>query len=167
MNEHRGLWRGKRKVYHNYETNEDVFEWVEGYYVCPLSEEHLIYNGCAVSDGDTFYPDCYPVDPSTLGRCSEIPDKNDKPIFEGDRVSVPMYTSTLNSKNNMTGTVIWEKGAFSVVWDNDLYGKHFLGHLEDVEVIGNIHDNPELLNTIGEDIGNAAQNTIAPAMEGR
>lgn len=86
------------------------------------------------------------IDPKTICKCTCLPDKEKNLIiFEGDRVSVPMYTSTLSSKINMTGTVIWEKGAFSVVWDNDLYGKHFLGYLENVEIIGDIYDDSETL----------------------
>lgn len=43
-------------------------------------------------------------------------------------------------------------------WDFDLE------LLRQLEVVGNIHDNPELLRrATGEDIGNAAQDTIAPA----
>lgn len=131
MNEHRGLWRGKCI------DNGDNEKWVEGVYNCV---DNSIITFETLSTGAIVETGIFYVDPSTLGRCSEIPDKNDKSIFEGDRVCVLMHNSTLSSTTNMAGTVIWEKGAFSVVWDNDLYGKHFLGYLENVEVIGNIHD---------------------------
>lgn len=29
--------------------------------------------------------------------------------------------------------------------DNEEYGRHFLGYINDLEVIGNLFDNPELL----------------------
>lgn len=88
-----------------------------------------------------------------IEKCTGLKDKNGKLIFEGDIVEVTNLTKTYSLKT----PVIWEAniGAF-MVWGNKekTYG-NYIGALmekdEDgivpytVEVIGNIHENPELL----------------------
>jgi len=85
------------------------------------------------------------VDPSTVGQYTGLTDKNGVKIFDGDRVRVPMYKSGLRNPILMDGTVELLNGAFSVRWDDKEYGRHFLGYLDEIEVIFNIHDNPELI----------------------
>ena len=63
---------------------KDNGEWVEGYYVCLNADRHFIYTGYAETDCGTYYPDCHEVIPETVGRCTELKDKNGKWIFEGD-----------------------------------------------------------------------------------
>ena len=84
-----------------------------------------------------------PVDPSTVGQYTGLKDKNGKRIFEGDIAKV------LQGKDKDIVYVGFENGAFMLYpktgniyertlweyWYNDWY----------VEVIGNITDNPELL----------------------
>lgn len=124
MNE-KFLSRGKR---------EDTKIWVEGYYF-----EH---NGdYAIVDLNDRYNG---VIPETVGRYTSLTDKNGKMIFEGDRVRVPMH-KVGETPNYMTGFVEWINGAFSVTWDDTQFGRHFVGYLENIEIIGNIHDNSELI----------------------
>lgn len=73
--------------------------------------------------------------PETVSRDTGIKDKNGRPIFDSDRVVVPMYRPERNEPNFMKGTVEWRNGAFHVKWDAEMYGRHFLGYLEDVELI--------------------------------
>lgn len=155
MDENRGLWRGKRF---------DNGEWINGYYVEFEIGKKPIPCIIPFSQLCNVFPDkgVYQVDPSTLGRCSEVPDKNGKLIFEGDIVTV------IQSKNKAMATIYYENGAFIVTpVSGNIYERTLWDYWYNdwaIEIIGNIHDNPELLRrATGEDIGNAAQDTIAPA----
>ena len=85
------------------------------------------------------------IDPSTLGQYTGLRDKNGKEIYEGDIVE---------SISGKVGYVIFlqQEMGYVVVWDNC---DTRLGHRNrgegykcdgSIEVIGNIYDNPELIN---------------------
>lgn len=93
------------------------------------------------------------VIPETVGQFTGLTDKNGKRIFEGDRVRVPMH-KVGETPNYMTGFVEWINGAFSVTWDDTQFGRHFVGYLENIEIIGNIHDNPEMLSRADMPVSN-------------
>lgn len=69
--------------------------WTRGYYARLTDSyknrvSHRIYTGYAESeaesDGCTFYPDWYEVDPDTLGRCTGGRDSTGGLIYQGDIV---------------------------------------------------------------------------------
>lgn len=118
------LFRGKRV---------DTDEWVYG---VPLFEE----NRCYMIE-DLFICDEYQctgavnsiVDPETVGQYTGLTDNNGNKIFEGDIVSdtVDVYT-----------VVFDEQCRFMMTGEYD----RFLVHCdEDCFVLGNVFDNPELL----------------------
>lgn len=92
---------------------------------------HTYENGCRVS---------HKIDEASICQYTDVTDRNGKQIFEGDRVRTPMHRSDWRDTIFMDGTVEWKNGAFHVKWDIKDYGRHFLGYLEDVEVIGNVFD---------------------------
>ena len=73
----------------------------------------------------------YPVDEETVGQYTGLNDKHGKRIFEGDILSL---------RTGRTHVVRFEDGAF--VLENTAIPMRFAIKFE---VIGNIHDNPELL----------------------
>lgn len=120
MNE-KFLSRGKRK---------DTKIWVEGYYF-----EH---NGdYAIVDLNDRYNG---VIPETVGRYTCLTDKNGTKIFEGDILRHDRGTlhEVVFEQRNGRAYFGWKISELET-WDFDL------DFLRQLEVIGNIHDNPELI----------------------
>ncbi|UVY22320.1 MAG: YopX protein [Bacteriophage sp.] len=126
------LFKGKRI---------DNGEWIEGYYQKKydfLGKSHLIL----YVDNHVRW-ECVEIDPETLCQFTGETDKNGKRIWESD--------------------VVWlvydgKEHIYQIVWDNseldfkatngeENYGSNFeyLLCCDEIEVIGNIFDNPELL----------------------
>lgn len=151
MREHMGLFRGKR---------QDNGEWVEGS-LWVLNDRTLI---CKRQCGARF---CL-VDPNTIGECTGLRDKNGKLIFEGDIFRFPdevwlsYYTSCGTEYSS------WEVENYGVVGfcedlgrfdfiqykfdensvEADLHENRemeFYEFVSKLEIIGDIHDHPELL----------------------
>ena len=84
-----------------------------------------------------------PVDPSTVGQYTGLKDKNGKRIFEGDVAKV------LQGKDKDIAYVGFENGAFMLypktgnIYERTLW--EYWYNDWDVEIIGNITDNPEFL----------------------
>lgn len=97
------------------------------------------------------------VDPQTIGQYTGLTDKNGTKIFDGDIVKYHYYfddmdttTFDLISKEN-TITARITIGNFGIYFENNGLIGYLLEYLDpygkegDIEVIGNIYDNPELL----------------------
>ena len=138
--ENRYLFRGKRI---------DTGEWVFGDLV------HSVYkigDTCVGQYGNEV--GMHEVDSSTICQCTGLKDKNGKLIFENDIVK-DLFSDTAapiryGSYQSCFDSTKVEHVGFYVDWSGK-YNKNYrkdLGywiHMVDAEVIGNIFDNPELL----------------------
>ena len=124
---------------------KDNNEWIEGYLV-KYNERYYIYYEYADEMCQTGnYLSYKEVIPETVGQCTTLTDKNGKLIFEGDVVRTKYYGKIIGNRN------VADYDTFKVVY---VYGMHKVENKnrsfilvggEQFEVIGNIHDNPELL----------------------
>ena len=135
------LFRGKRL---------DTGEWVKGFYCNLGGKYHYILTG--MLDIMKGYPDLvkHPVDPDTVGQYIGLMDKSGNRIFEGDRVVYPDSTSYGGYDDYNEGVVDYDVEAmrfyFTDRWFVEMEDFDVVdGMMVDVEIIGNIHDNPELL----------------------
>ena len=134
MAEREILFRGKRT---------DNGEWIEGdllqikYYNKPIIERKIM--------PQTPVSSAYPVIPETVGQYTGLTDKNGVRIFEGDIVSLVKHDGLIYKVVYVPCRyeLVNSKGVNCFVLD--IYKS------ENIEVIGNIHDNPELLG--GENNG--------------
>ena len=133
------LFRGKTPVDEYFNGGE----WVEGYYTCFNGIEHRIYSGYAETDCGDYYPDWFNVIPKTVGQYSGRTDKNKVKMFEGDIV-----TGLFLHSMPVNGVVAFRDGSFGLLWDRagaETFTPFTSMCNVEYEVIGNIHDNPELL----------------------
>ncbi len=118
---------------------------------------------CIITPDETVVGKYGQVDPETVGQYTGLTDKNGKKIFEGDIVKCSDVDDCYyaEEKTEFVGVIKFEAGAFGIAtketlrialddWcENDnfvsLWELEWNEYIGNVEVIGNIHDNPELL----------------------
>lgn len=119
------LFRGKRI---------DNGEWIEGGY---YKEDYTAY--VYITFWNSFglgFMDAKQVVPVTVGQYTGLYDTNGEPIFEGDIVEAEGVFGKIEYSES--------EAMFQAVFDGWCVDfDHFRG--SNVEVIGNIHDSPELL----------------------
>lgn len=93
--------------------------------------------------------DCFDVDENTIGQYTGLTDKNGTKIFEGDIIQFDYIGKNLGV--NGKSSVLFENGKFGVLWGwhNEFVCLDGFSNTT-LEIIGNIHDNPELLKELGK-----------------
>ena len=92
-------------------------------------------------------PLAYEVIPSTVGQYTGLTDMNGNKIFEGD-ILKRKHKELVNHSQKMTVNYIPYKACFSAVdigGGNVTFISDYINNKYELEVIGNSHDNPELL----------------------
>lgn len=135
-----------------------------------ITDGRWVYGGIAASpqkdsatihtyDDDGYYARGYFVDPATVGQFTGLTDKDGKEIYEGDILRTPPKTD-YDKKNFVAYEVFWHDNdcaSHHIGWQMNrchfqgcicgtMYIPEFLPKTTaTMEVIGNIHDNSELL----------------------
>ena len=122
------LFRGKRT---------DNGEWVYGYYTKDKEQERSYIKRENIHPCGYMTID-YEVISETVGQYTGLTDKNGKKIFEGDILKNEKGTVFYGSYNCK---VVLRSGMWFAVGFVEISSNDF----ELCEVIGNIHDNPELM----------------------
>lgn len=85
------------------------------------------------------------VAPETIGQYTGLTDKNGNKIFEGDIVKAQDDIFGSPFCNGITGKIVYAETAFFIEPKNPMKSQWLFNECAVYEVIGNIHDNPELL----------------------
>lgn len=144
------VFRGKPKNKKDYELYEGIHKdnckngFIYGslvirgnqYYICV--NVPFLENTYAIFSNVTLFE----VIPETVGEYTGLKDKNNKMIFEGDIV-----TTKFNEQNKPYAIIYDEELATFIGRDKDNFNFTTLSGLDNslIEIIGNIHDNPEML----------------------
>lgn len=130
----------------------DNGEWVQGYLYGIWEKRYILWG--MTND----VPNMIEVDPSTICKCTGLKDKNGKLIWENDivkdlfsdacaQIKYGSYQSCFDStKTEHVGFYVDWSGKYTKRYRKDL---GYWIHMVDAEVIGNIFDNKELLESEG------------------
>jgi uncharacterized phage protein (TIGR01671 family) len=94
-----------------------------------------------------------PVHPKTVGQCVGTLDKDGKSIFEGDILEIVLESGDINDYEVRRYKLLWNNivwnfiGEFNYFEARGAHEKRCMFALDEMKVIGNIYDNPELLIT--------------------
>ena len=137
----------------------DNGEWEIGSLIALPTGEYEISNKCNNP------PDCDPmwdkvvithkVEPSTICQCTGLKDKNGNLIWENDVVKATVRQNSLcqsSSYSDFYQISYQEKYCYFYLKkknNNLLFDGNWSYYLKSIEVIGNIFDNPELLESEG------------------
>ena len=129
------LFRGKRV---------DNGEWVYG---LPYKAKYGCISSIINDDEERFL-----IFPETVGQYTGLTDKNGKEIYEGDIVCTRFPKECEHAGNICSlGDILFRDGMFGIEWtqwkNDTFWGLRRIDEdfHKEIEVIGNIHDNPELL----------------------
>ena len=144
------LFRGK---------NKKNGKWMFGYLgeyktkiLNTLYTEKVIFDNLIsfATDNFSYVVDDLSVDENTIGRNIFLKDKNQKEIYDGDIVKVPAIDPIFGDiiKDLFVNALATYNNGIPVIKYYSIDGYIYIDQLLDkIEIVGNIHDNPELLET--------------------
>ena len=129
------LFRGKRT---------DNGEWVEGY-LCECHHKDTGKYDYAIQEMFENGYIMHEVIPETVGQYTGLTDNNGKKIFEGDILGAHLDVNY--PEDETIAVIVWANNAWCIQElgaEPDIIGDDELKN-DGWEIIGNIHDNPELM----------------------
>lgn len=116
----------------------DNGEWVQGYLYGIWEKRYILWG--MTND----VPNMIEVDPSTICKCTGLKDKNGNLIWENDIVNC--------LAEECCGYIGWNEDEagfyFNVLLEDGTYEEeHIYDYVDCMDVIGNVFDNPELLES--------------------
>lgn len=132
------------------EYNEEEGKWKYGYLIEDKGDSFIINQVIEANEQYITIGSWYPVNPATLGQSTGLKDKNGKEIFDGDIVRTTRF---LGRADEIGGFYEYEKDYVGVVkvlegsWviDTGIVAVRLWSEIDESEVLGNIYENPELL----------------------
>uniref|UniRef100_A0A6M3JM35 Putative YopX protein n=1 Tax=viral metagenome TaxID=1070528 RepID=A0A6M3JM35_9ZZZZ len=86
------------------------------------------------------FPTQHPESNMVWMQYTGLKDKQGKEIYEGDIISFFNYNELPK-----IGRIIYSGCKYSIEYEEDLIDLEFFWHIQGIEVIGNIYENPELI----------------------
>ncbi len=133
-------------------------EWLFGYLINICGNYHILGKDDIREDGHHVAQDSDRptwVDLETIGQFTGFHDRNGKVIYEGDIIDVHIPCNSIGKEEHRTRVVVWnEKCARFEFQDKrgnciaDSVGAKY--NVVYYEVVGNVFDNPELLEEEGD-----------------
>lgn len=130
MTENSELYRGK---------STETGEWVQGYLFRIWEQAYILWG--TVND----VPDMTEIDPQTVCKCTGLPDKNGKEIFENDICDRKEEFPEIVTYHDGDWTLDYSYASGKESGYNYCNLGFYVINRGGVEVIGNIFDNPELV----------------------
>lgn len=122
-------------------------DWVTGGYVAPEADCKKQDEGLIIAYFGGNITCTYHVIPETIGQYTGLSDQNCKEIYEGDIVEVTS-TQFETFMKKMKAVIVYDDDLCCYDFETTDRKRCMCRTIPDchIEVIGNIHDNPELMN---------------------
>lgn len=125
----------------------DNYLWEYGWLYCKNGRYYI-------KDGVNDTVKLFLVNQDTIGQFTGLSDRNGKEIYEGDIVQGLEYADFYTGIDGEVNAVVtWDGNSASFVFDAECKYYCALSVCKAVTVIGNIHDNPELVKIDDNELG--------------